>query len=180
MQLDSPLSECHFSTTLPIVIFCRLADQRVQPAQEWQEFDRGPGYFNLPEGQEVMVKVKQIDDADLCQLSQNLADCSTIVALDLAENRKVTDDGLECLKALPQLVYLNLSSCDLTNSGLSYLLDLQRLRILNLSYCHRLTDIGLRTLQGLPQLVYLDLQGVLKVTTGGISKIRRPGLTIRR
>ncbi len=180
MPPDSPISDYHFSTTLPIVIFSRPANQPVQPAQEWQEFDRGPGFFHLPKDHEVMVKVKQIDDADLCQLSQSLADCSLIVAFDLAENRKVTDDGIECLKALPQLIYLNLSSCDLTNSGLPFLLDLQRLRVLNLSYCHRLTDIGLRTLKGLPHLEYLDLQGVLKVTTGGLSKIRRPGLTIRR
>ena len=180
MPPDPIAPECHFSTTLPIVIFCRLADQRAQPAQEWQEFDRGPGYFNLTEGQEFMIKVKQIDDADLCQLIKELAGCRMITFLDLAENRKVTDDGLEGLKTLTQLAYLNLSSCDITNSGLDYLLELQRLRVLNLSYCHRLTDIGLRTLKGLPNLVYLDLQGVLKVTTGGLSKIRKAGLTIRR
>jgi len=177
MQFEPLHSENHFSTTLPIVIFCRPTDQ---PGEEWKEFDRGPGFFDLPEDQEAMIKVKQIDDADLCQLSQDLTGCNMITSLDLAENRKVTDDGLECLKTLPRLAYLNLSSCDITNSGLPYLLDLQQLRVLNLSYCHRLTDIGLRTLKGLPRLVYLDLQGVLKVTTAGLSKIRRPGLTIRR
>jgi hypothetical protein len=177
MQLDSSQTEFHFSTTLPIVIFSRPTDQSTQ---EWKEFDRGPGFFNLPEGQEVMIKVKQIDDDDLCQLSQDLAGCSRITALDLAENRKVTDDGVECLKKLPQLVYLNLSSCDITNTGLEYLLAMQQLRILNLSYCHRLTDIGLRTFKGLPHLAHLDLQGVLKITKAGMSKIRRDGLTIRR
>ena len=177
MQSDSSLNGFHFSSTLPIVIFCRPADQ---PTEEWKELDRGPGYFNLPEGQEVMIKVKQIDDDDLCQLSQNLAGYKMITFLDLAENRKVTDDGLECLKTLPQLVYLNLSSCDITNTGLPYLLELQRLRVLNLSYCHRLTDIGLRTLKGLPYLVFLDLQGVLKITKAGMSKIQKAGLTIRR
>jgi hypothetical protein len=103
-----------------------------------------------------------------------------ITSLDLAENRKVTNDGLESLKMLPQLTYLNLSSCDITNSGLQYLLDLQQIKVLNLSYCHRLTDIGLKTLKGLPHLVFLDLQGVLKVTNGGLSKIRRSGLIIHR
>jgi hypothetical protein len=177
MQLDSSHTEFHFSTTLPIVIFYRPTDHSTE---EWKEFDRGPGFFNLPEGQEVMIKVKQINDDDLCQLCQDLAGCSKITALDLAENRKVTDDGLECLKKLPQLVYLNLSSCDITNIGLEYLLTMQQLRILNLSYCHRLTDLGLRTLKGLPHLAYLDLQGVLKITKAGMSKIRKDGLTIRR
>jgi hypothetical protein len=69
MNFDPPATECHFSTPLPIVILCRPTSQ---PSLEWQEFDRGPGYFNVPEGQEVMIKVKQIDDADLCQLSQDL------------------------------------------------------------------------------------------------------------
>jgi hypothetical protein len=177
MQLESPRSEFQFSTSLPIAIFCRSAGQS---GQDWQEFDRGPGFFTLPEGQEVMIKVKQIDDDDLCQLIQDLDDFKMIISLDLSENRKISDDGLACLKTLPQLIYLNLSSCDLTNAGLPYLLALPRLKSLNLSYCHRLTDIGLRTLKSLPNLEYLDLQGVLKTTTAGLSKIRKSGLTIRR
>jgi len=177
MQPDTSHPEFHFSTTLPILILTRPAGQSVE---DWKEFDRGPGYFNLPEGYEVMIKVKQIDDDSLCQLAQDLAGCDTITSLDLAENRKVTDDGLECLKKLPQLAYLNLSSCDITNSGLPFLLEMQNLRVLNLSYCHRLTDLGLRTLKGLPHLAFLDLQGVLKITKAGMSKIRKTGLTIRR
>ena len=177
MQPDPSRADFHFSTTLPIVILCRPAGQ---PDVEWKEFDRGPGFFNLPQGQEVMIKVKQIDDDDLCQLSQDLAGWSMITSLDLAENRKVTDDGLECLKKLPELVYLNLSSCDITDKGLPYLLALQHLKVLNLTYCHRLTDLGLRTIKGLPHLVFLDLQGVLKITKAGMSKIHKTGLTIRR
>jgi hypothetical protein len=177
MQLDPSHHEFHFSSTLPIVIFCRPTGQTVE---EWKEFDRGPGYFDPPEGQDVMIKIKQINDDDLCQLTQEIKGCNMVTSLDLAENRKVTDDGLECIKALPQLVYLNLSSCDITNRGLPSLLELQQLKVLNLSYCHRLTDIGLRTLKGLPQLVFLDLQGVLKITKAGMSKIRKDGLTIHR
>lgn len=177
MQLDPSHPDFHFSSTLPIVIFCRPAGQTVE---EWKEFDRGPGYFDLPDGQEVMIKVKQITDDDLCQLVDEIKGCNLVTSLDLAENRKVTDDGLECIKALPQLVYLNLSSCDITNKALPFLLELQHLKVLNLSYCHRLTDLGLRTLKGLPHLVYLDLQGVLKITKAGMSKIRRDGLTIHR
>jgi hypothetical protein len=177
MQLDSSQLDFHFSSTLPIVIFCRPTGQITE---EWKEFDRGPGYFDLPGGHEVMIKVKQINDDDLCQLTQELMGCNMITSLDLAENRKVTDDGLECLKALPQLVYLNLSSCDITNKGLPYLVELQQLKVLNLSYCHRLTDLGLRILKGLPHLVFLDLQGVLRITKAGMSKIRKDGLTIHR
>ncbi len=177
MQLDPAHQEFHFSSTLPIVIFCRPTGQSVI---EWKEFDRGPGYFDLPDGQDVMIKIKQINDDDLCQLTQELKGCNLVTSLDLAENRKVTDDGVECLKALPQLVYLNLSSCDITNRSLPGLLELQQLKVLNLSYCHRLTDIGLRILKGLPHLEFLDLQGVLKITKAGMSKIRKDGLTIHR
>jgi hypothetical protein len=170
-------SECHFSTALLVRIYCR--EPADQPA-EWYELDRGPGFFNLPSGQEALIKLKQIDDLDLRQLVQDLSGCKAISSLDLSENRKITDDGLEYIKELAQLVYLNLSSCDITNKGLFHLLELKQLKILNLSYCHRLSDIGLRTLQGLPHLTYLDLQGDLKVSQGGLSKIRRPGLTIHR
>jgi len=177
MQLDPSQPDFHFSSSLPIVIYCRPTTETMQ---EWQEFDRGPGYFDLPQGQDVMIKIKQISDDELCELTQELKGCNTVTSLDLAENRKVTDDGLECLKNLSQLVYLNLSSCDITNTGLPYLLELQQLKVLNLSYCHRLTDIGLRTLKGLPHLIYLDLQGVLHITKAGMSKIRKDGLTIHR
>lgn len=165
-----------FSTSLQIIVYTCPSDLQ---SDEWIELDRGPGFFTLPPEQVGMIRVKQIDDADLRLLVTDLASCPTVIALDLAENRKITDDGLEYLKSLPHLTSLNLSSCDITNKGLVHLLALTHLTRLNLSYCNRLTDAGLKTLQGLKHLTNLDLLGVLKVTRFGLVRISRPGLTIR-
>ena len=165
-----------FSTSLPIIVYTCPSNLQ---SDEWIELDRGPGFFTLPPDEMGMIRIKQIDDADLRLLVKDLASCPAVIALDLAENRKITDDGLEYLKGMPQLTTLNLSSCDITNKGLVHLLALNHLTRLNLSYCNRLTDSGLKTLQSLNHLTKLDLLGVLKVTRGGLVRITRPGLTIR-
>jgi len=164
------------STSLPAIIYTRPS---ILKSDDWEELDRGPGFFNLPPDHMGMIRIKKIDDTDLRLLVKDLADCPAIIALDLSENRKITDDGLEYLKGMPQLTALNLSSCDITNEGLVYLLALNHLTRLNLSYCNRLTDSGLKTVQKMDRLTELDLLGVLKVTRGGLVRISRPGLSIR-
>jgi F-box and leucine-rich repeat protein 14 len=165
-----------FSTSLSIIVYTRPSNL---VSDEWVELDRGPGFFNLPPDHVAMIRIKKIDDTDLRLLVKDLAGISAIISLDLSENRKITDDGLEFLKGMPQLTSLNLSSCDITNKGLVHLLALNRLTRLNLSYCNRLTDSGLITLQKLTHLTDLDLLGVLKVTRGGLVRITRPGLNVR-
>ena len=165
-----------FSTSLPVIVYTRPSNLI---SDEWVELDRGPGFFNLPLEHVVMIRIKKIDDSDFSLLVKDLAGCSFIISLDLSENRKITDDGLEFLKGMPQLTSLNLSSCDITNKGLDHLLALNRLTRLNLSYCNRLTDSGLKTIQKLTHLTELDLLGVLKMTRGGLARITRPGLNVR-
>jgi hypothetical protein len=165
-----------FSTSLPVIVYTCPSSSK---SDEWLELDRGPGFFNLPPDYIGMIRIKQIDDADLRLLVKDLTNCPAILALDLSENRKISDDGLEYLKGMPQLISLNLSSCDITNKGLVYLLALNHLSRLNLSYCNRLTDEGLKTLQKMNHLTELDLLGVLKMTRGGLVRVSRPGLSIR-
>jgi hypothetical protein len=90
----------------------------------------------------------------------------------------VTDAGLEYLTALPLLIELNLSSCALTTTGLEHLQVFTHLERLDLSYCNRLTDLCVKSLDKLRSLTYLDLKGCVKISNGGLSKLRRPGLTI--
>jgi hypothetical protein len=165
-----------FSTSLPIIVFSRPANLK---SDEWVELDRGPGFFNFPPDHVAMIRIKKFDDSDLRLLIKDMEGCSAVIDLDLSENRKITDEGLEYLKAMPQLISLNLSSCDITNKGLVFLLALNHLTKLNLSYCNRLTDSGLKTLQNMNHLTELDLLGVLKVTRGGLVRITRPGLKVR-
>jgi hypothetical protein len=166
-----------FSSTLPIQVLVRAAGGE---GDEWKEFDRGPGYFHIPGELEVGVRAKTIDDAILKHLVDEIAGCPVLVSLNLSENRKVTDDGIEYLTKLPKLTELNLSSCDITNEGLLPLQSLSHLRRLNLSYCNRLTDEGIRSLRFLNRLLYLDLQGCAKISNGGLAHIRRKELVIHR
>ncbi len=171
----SPNTPTSFSTTLPVWVLTRSTSD---PVGDWQEFDRGPGYFNLPPGTEACVRIRNINDATLETLVQEISGCTAITYLHLAENRNITDAGLVCLKALPQLTRLDLGSCSLTDSGLAHLKGFTNLTILGLSYCNRITDAGLKHLKGLSRLQKLDLQGCVKVTHGGVARLNRRGLEI--
>ncbi len=175
--MENPAAASSFSSTLPVIIYTRPA---ADPPADWQEFDRGPGFFHIPAGVEVMVRVKNIDDAELRELVRELAACPELTFLNLSENRKVGDDGLEHLRQLGQLGGLNLSSCSITDRGLAHLAALTRLAHLDLSYCNRLTDACVKPLRALLRLRFLDLQGCVKITHGGIARLQRRGLVIHR
>ena len=163
-----------FSSTLPIVIY----DRSVGSDDLWQDFDRGPGFFQPRPGTEINIRVHNIDNPTLKLLVEEIAAVPELAFLNLSENRKITDSGLEALASLTQLKGLNLSSCDITGPGLTYLSALTQLEHLNLSYCNRIADLGLRMVKSLRSLVYLDLQGCVKITRAGMTKIDRRGLVI--
>lgn len=165
-----------FSSTLPIIVLIRPA----QSGEDWQELDRGPGYFNIPAGHEVRVRIKSINDEDLLVLVEELRGVAALRFLDLSENRNVTNAGLARLRGLPQLTGLNLSSCSITNTGLKQLGDLPNLSHLNLSYCNRLSDEALKILEGMHHLKYVNLQGCLSITRAAITRVRRRSLEIYR
>jgi hypothetical protein len=161
---------------MPVIVYTRLEGS----GEDWQELERGPGYFTLPDGHEARVRIKGIDDADLLRLVEQLREVQALRFLDLSENRNVTDAGLARLRGLPQLTGLNLSSCSITNPGLKHLEGLPRLAHLNLSYCNRLNDASLKILEGMHQLTYVNLLGCLSITRAAISRVRRSSLEIYR
>jgi hypothetical protein len=165
-----------FSTRLEVQVLMRPADG----SADWQEVDRGPGVFHIPTGQLVGIRIKGISDRELGELVSDLSGCQAVVMLHLAESRRITDRGLECLAQLPQLTYLNLGACDLTNDGILHLKPLIHLETLDLSYCNRLTDQALRYLKPLSQLKKLNLQGCVKITTAGLAFLRRSSLEIHK
>ncbi len=164
-----------FSSSYPVIILTREANSDT----DWQEVDRGPGYFQIPTGEEIRVKIKSINDFELAELVTELQGVSTLRFLDLAENRNVTNDGMVRLKALTQLTGLNLSSCSITSTGIVPLRDLTRLEHLNLAYCNKLTDQALKTIQAMRNLTFVDLQGCVNITQGGISRMRHKNLTVK-
>ncbi len=165
----------HFSTSLPILLLARPAGER-----DWQEFDRGPGYFTLPAELEAGVKIKTINDGELKTLVEDICGLSSLRMLDLAENRNITDEGLKWLKLLSQLTELNLSSCDVTHQGLEYLAGIPRLKRLNLAYCGRINAQAVKAFKRMDKLEYLDLLGCLNFNRSGVTKIERKGLEIHK
>jgi Leucine-rich repeat (LRR) protein len=149
-------------------------------AGSWQELDCGPGYFHIDPGMEVGVRIRQSDDETLEEIFGEIRSCGNITHLNISENRKVTDDGLEGLVHFPHLTELNLSSCDITDDIFSILRKSSRLRILNLSFCNRISDLGLRALTDLRNLTNLDLQGCPRITRAGLARIEKPNLTIHK
>ncbi len=167
----------HFSSSLPIVVYLYQPGQH--PA-EWREFDRGPGSFHLPEGAQAVVRIRTIGDAELEQLATEISACSAVTYLNLSENRKVTDEGMQVFATLPHLTGLNLSSCGITDAGMAHLKTLIRLEHLNLAFCNRITDTGLRHLEKLNRLKTMDLQGCVKITQNGVGRLENKGITIHR
>lgn len=161
---------------MPIIVLTRPAGS----TQDWQEFDRGPGYFHLPENHEVRIRIKSIDDQDLANLIRELQNLRSLRFLDLSENRNVTDIGLARLHGLPQLTGLNLSSCTITTAGIEKLQELRNLVHLDLSFCNKMNDQVLKILEKMRSLTFVDLQGCLSITNGGLSRIRRKTLKIYR
>jgi hypothetical protein len=147
---------------------------------DWQELDRGPGYFNIPAGHEVRIRLKSAGDSDLQTLAEEIAGVSAVTSLDLSENRNITDAGIARLKNLTQLRELKLSSCDITYKAIDHMAELPNLISLDLSYCNRLHDSSIKGLNALSQLEFLDLQACMQVTTAGIKRLQRRGLVIRR
>ncbi|MBI4928815.1 MAG: hypothetical protein HY835_13685 [Anaerolineae bacterium] len=174
--MNDTATTTHFSSTYPILVYTRPAGT----TGDWQEFDQGPGYFHIPEGQEVMVRLRTIDNATLRKIVTELAECPALVFLNLSENRNVTGDGLEYVTALKSLTGLNLSSCSLTDTDLVHLTAIPKLAHLDLSYCNRLTDASFKHIRQLSRLRFLDLQGCIKITNGGIARLRIRDLKIHR
>lgn len=166
-----------FVTQFPIQVFTRPI---TNPPTDWQEVDQGPGYIQLPEGLQVGIRARTLDDADLKALVTEIKSIIGLVYLNLSENRRISGEGLEALRHLPELQILNLSSADLANQALEALLPLSHLSHLDLSFCNRITDIAFRTLRQLPSLTYLNLQGCVKTSHGGVARFQKRGLTIRR
>lgn len=163
-----------FETHLDVTVFTRPAG-----GSDWQVLGSGAGVYNLPEGMEIAVRVQNIDNDELERLVNDLEGCTALTYLNLSENRKITDDGLSFLSALPHLTALNLSSCTLNNPGLDHLQSLRKLEWLDLSFCNRISAGALRPLKRLSNLAYLNVQGCPRLNHADLVKFQRPGLTIR-
>ena len=86
---------------------------------------------------------------------------------------ELTDDGLQHVRSVPQIVWLNLRGTKITDAGLEHLKEIETLRRLHLEKT-AVGDAGLEHLKGLSNLEYLNLYGT-KVTDAGLAHLE--GLT---
>ncbi|HZU34927.1 MAG TPA: hypothetical protein VFA18_03410 [Gemmataceae bacterium] len=84
---------------------------------------------------------------------------------------KLTDQGLERIKALNPILELYLNNTAITDAGLTHLTDLKQLQRLCLNGTG-VTDAGLEHLTGLSDLEVLTLQDT-KVTPTGVQKLQK-------
>jgi hypothetical protein len=164
-------------TSFPVVIFSRPL---ATPPVDWAEVAQGPGYIDLPEDHEYGFRIHNIDNQELKALIAELAGIERLTYANLSENRKITEEGVELLRALPKLTYLNLSSCTLNNEAMGHLKFLIHLETLDISFCNRMTGPALKLLQPLMNLKNLNLQGCVKITNGDIARFKKRGLTIKK
>ena len=113
----------------------------------------------------VALPSPQVTDAGL----EHLKRLSQLQWLQLARTQ-VTDAGLEHLKGLSGLQMLDLNDTKVTDAGLEHLKGLSRLRWLGL-FNTRVTDAGLEHLKGFSELRSLGLRGT-KVTDAGLKHVK--------
>lgn len=114
---------------------------------------------------------KDTTDQDLARLAHY---CPRLRHLECFEWIWMTDEGMEQLKALTDLRYLDLSSCQqITDQGVECLKGLRQLCHLQLGWSHQITDEALMHLRLLTHLEYLDLSGCSQITDQGIEHLTR-------
>ncbi len=150
------------------------------PGQEWQPYDQSPGIFEFDPDREIGIRVQNINDQELFQLLTEIEAHPQVIFLNLSENRKITDRGLDFLKMIPHLKMLNLSSCDITDVGMPNLKKLRDLEWLNISFCNRLTIQGVKLLSDLPHLEFLDLQGSIRIKKADVKRLNFRNVTIHK
>ncbi len=164
-------------TALPIEFYTRDPSSH---DTTWHLLDHGPSILHFEEDHEISIRMRNIDDAMLKELVEEVVEIKQLTFLNLSENRKITDKGCEFITRLVTLTHLNLSSCDISNAGLKTISLMRSLKFLDITFCNRVTDAGILYLRALTGLEYLDLQGLPKITNGSLSKIKRKSLQIHR
>lgn len=98
---------------------------------------------------------------------------SRITGLDLSET-KVTDELLEEVGRMPNLVWLKLASTGITDLGIKKLQPLgTRLQRLDIDACKKVTDVGFQSiLQNHPNLNFLDI-GDTSISPDSVRQVRK-------
>jgi hypothetical protein len=111
----------------------------------------------------LTIENTSITDAGLARLHS----LTCLDDLELADNEKITDDGLRHLAGLKRLLYLDLTGAQVRGPGLAHLRSLPELHVVNLNNSS-VTDKGIERLSHVCSLFDIDLEGCGRVTDAGL------------
>lgn len=93
----------------------------------------------------------RVSDVSLLRISQK---CSSLTYANFSYCEHVTDAGVELLATISSLTSLDLSGCNITDTGIAALGSNSNFKDIILSECHNITDIGIQKL--VPKVGDLD------------------------
>jgi hypothetical protein len=102
---------------------------------------------------------------------RSIRELHNLVDLQLAENSKISNEGLKYLQEMTGLTHLTLRSTGINNTALSHIEKLISLEFLDLSYTE-ISDSALASLCVLYKLKMLSLEGCRKITDHGMIHLR--------
>ena len=166
-------------------VFCELPEAMYRGVGSPDEMaSREPlrsGIAGLPVGLSVLADADPKPETDVDKAIaylNSLNDCmsgdvvekvgGTATGVSFFSNRKATDDDLECLELLPDLVSLELGP-EMTDRALDNLRFVPKLRTLKIG--SPITDTGLAQLQHVPGLEELCLHSCRSITDAGLAHL---------
>ncbi len=140
--------------------------------EDWKLKGTTPGQVPIPPSHHVRLRAYNLDNTALATLVSEIKAFGPVEELDLRENPRITDTGVDSLRDLKNLKALNLSRAQVSNTGLNRLQSLRNLRSLDLAWCNLINDEGLAHLHPLSHLTHLDLSWCSHITDEGLAHLR--------
>lgn len=142
-----------FASTHTIEVYGR---SRRGANAKWQKLGSTPGSVALPPNQVLGLRFFHYRLDELDTWIKEIPHPDDVVSLDL--NGPIDDAGMACLRAFPNLTYLEVDTAErVTNKGLAHLVSLSKLTTLHFPWATGITDEGLAYLRALPELAGLLL-----------------------
>lgn len=151
--------------------------------EKWEVLGSTPGSVVIPPDYSVKLIPGDLDKETFPIWARHLArdlraEGVKVKYLNLSGQKEITDGNLASLEQFPQLKWLDLSSTEITNRGLSSLKSLKKLKHLYLKKCPWITDASLRSIRELHDLVDLQLAENVKISNEGLKHLQdMTGLT---
>ncbi|XP_783241.3 dynein regulatory complex subunit 6 isoform X2 [Strongylocentrotus purpuratus] len=155
------LATCRNINVLNVADCIRISDNGVRNLVE------GPSGPKLREMN--LTNCVRVTDVSIMKITQK---CYSLVYGSFCFSEHITDAGAEMLGNMPALSSLDISGCNITDTGLGALGNCYHLRDVVLSECHQITDLGIQKFaQQCRDLDRLDISHCLQLTDQAIKNL---------